>query len=367
MQSGAITALQGESFNRQLHGKEIDIIQANKRRFARYLSGELGREVGELEAEILLGTQAMSNVDTQWDDGSVNQLAQNFLTQLRNEAGNTFIDHTGRTVTYFSATEAERNDHKRYFETTQRGQYHEFYSKLEYPDQWLGDERANSLLGFALAGNPGTTPKPIAPKAGANASSTKTKSPADTGAEPDASSGGGGGGGGRVSDLGVDGEMAGLPPGNLRAFQEGRTQPAATVNLLHGEHRNAPPYKAGTVVTDELQPAGTRLYMVVDKDGNIAGWASTKPITSVAEARNNYAITPEFKPDVVLPDGSKVLYVQEVIVKPGTSLPTRTGTIGEQTYKGMTYQGGEKQVEILLPASERAKYLQPVGKAQVLR
>ncbi|MGS0743049.1 hypothetical protein ACVBEF_14630, partial [Glaciimonas sp. GG7] len=173
-----------------------------------------------------------------------------------------------------------------------------------------------------------------------------------------------------ISNAGVDGEMVGHRPVDRFSFNNGRTQNASEINLLHGEYSNVAPYKVGTKVIDTTYKPGTRLYMIVDKDGRVAVWGSPQPIISSLDARTTYArttyaITPQFKPDIPLPNGGTGLYIMEVeVVK---SLPTRVGIVGDQTYKGITYAGGGSQVEFLVPADQRTNYLKPLGSPSLLK
>jgi hypothetical protein len=84
---------------------------------------------------------------------------------------------------------------------------------------------------------------------------------------------------------------------------------------------------------------------------NQCGFATVDPIPNVDYARNQLAVTPEFKPDVG--------YVQRYAVTPGTQI--QWGPVGPQTFDGVTYPGGGSQIQLLVPPAERMNALTPIG------
>lgn len=78
-------------------------------------------------------------------------------------------------------------------------------------------------------------------------------------------------------------------------------------------------------------------------------WGTLSEIPDVNFVRNNLAATPEFKPDVS--------QVQTFQVPEGTQI--QIGTVGPQVYNGITYPGGENQIQIL-NTSDRNNLI-PVG------
>lgn len=67
------------------------------------------------------------------------------------------------------------------------------------------------------------------------------------------------------------------------------------------------------------------------------GWATFDNIQSIEYARNNLAITLEFKEDIS--------FVQKYLIPKGTRI--QIGTVGPQEYNGIIYSGGGNQVQIL--------------------
>ncbi|WP_211464584.1 hemagglutinin repeat-containing protein [Collimonas silvisoli] len=372
--TGANTALIADRNNRQLHPQEIKWTADSSQNFADVLSEKYHRPVSQLEAMRLLTMAGEGDVDKTNQDlyAKTLGLSGSELRDLYNDAKQyisanakgTFTDEFGVKQTLFVAKGNDFNNSSVYSQYRNNSAYRDYYWTVMgdnlLPDHPTSQELAtynqretlrqssalkNALPGLAVGaltfatGNiagrmPVVKPAAAAEEIAANAYAKE------------------------ITNAGVDGEMVGQPLSNRLAFQDGRTQNASDVNLMHAEFNNVSPYKTGTVVTDMTYEVGQRMYMIVDKDGNIAGWASPKPINSSLEARTNYAITPEFKPDIPLPNGGSGLYEMEVeVVKP---LPTRVGVVGDQTFKGITYNGGETQIEFLVPSKDRGTYLTPI-------
>ena len=84
------------------------------------------------------------------------------------------------------------------------------------------------------------------------------------------------------------------------------------------------------------------------------GWGTIDKITDVDFVRNKLAVTPEFKPEIS--------HVQRYRIPEGTRV--QVGIAGPQEHKGIRYEGGGQQVE-LLNYEDRAK-LEPIGKPRGL-
>jgi hypothetical protein len=67
------------------------------------------------------------------------------------------------------------------------------------------------------------------------------------------------------------------------------------------------------------------------------GWGTFDNITDVNFVRNNLAVTPEFKPEIS--------HVQRFQVPEGIQI--QVGTVGPQTWNGVTFPGQGNQVQIL--------------------
>ena len=136
---------------------------------------------------------------------------------------------------------------------------------------------------------------------------------------------------------------------------------ASDVNALMNNYNLAPAWKSGTVVADTLIAPGTKVQMVVSQSvyeeiklGNVqfGGWATFDKVASQSYARNELAITNEFKKDVS--------YVIEVeITKP---VQAQVGVVGKQAGAA----GGGNQINFVIDPADRAsifKYIQGSGKA----
>ncbi len=116
----------------------------------------------------------------------------------------------------------------------------------------------------------------------------------------------------------------------------------------------------GILVKDRIAQRPETYKMVIDEKGfkeindafangdpqnaakALGGWATKDPVNSVADVRNNLAISSEWKGD-----NGKKMYVVEFTVKPGTAL--REGTVGSM-YDGIQktfLPGGGHQVQFM--------------------
>ena len=110
-------------------------------------------------------------------------------------------------------------------------------------------------------------------------------------------------------------------------------------------------WMSGTEVTAKPAPANYEINMVVYKEQkNPGSFGTTDDISSLSYARNELAITPEYK------QGNE-LYVQRYKVSEGTMI--QEGTVGPQTYNGVTYKGTGNQTQIL--SDEGKKLMVPIG------
>lgn len=152
--------------------------------------------------------------------------------------------------------------------------------------------------------------------------------------------------------------LKGVQVGAIHGFKS-----ADELNGLMGVYKYAPGWKAGTQVAETTLQPGTRVRMVVDErafrsiekgeTGRAFGsWATFDNVPSQAYARNQLAITPEFKQNVG--------YVVEVeITRP---IQAQIGVVGSQ---GGTAGGGGNQLNFLMPRDDRSavfKYVQGSGR-----
>jgi hypothetical protein len=111
------------------------------------------------------------------------------------------------------------------------------------------------------------------------------------------------------------------------------------------------PWMEGTSITSLPAPKGTTIDMAMAPgQTSPGGFGTPNGIPSLDYARNQLAITPGFKPEIE--------FVQRYAVPEGTMI--QYGTVGPQTYNGVTYPGGAPQIQILNYA-DRAN-LVPIGK-----
>jgi len=153
--------------------------------------------------------------------------------------------------------------------------------------------------------------------------------------------------------------LKGVQVGAIHGFKS-----ADEVNSLMNAYSYAPAWKSGTAVAEATLQPGTRVQMVVDeiawnaiRDGkterSFGGWATFDNVPNQAYARNQLAITNEFKQNVG--------YVIEVeITKP---IQAQVGVVGSQ---GGTAGGGGNQLNFMIPRDDRSsvfKYVQGSGRA----
>ncbi len=107
----------------------------------------------------------------------------------------------------------------------------------------------------------------------------------------------------------------------------------------------------GSEIVATKAPKNFEVNMVMGQGKNTPGaWATQDAIDSVDYARNNLAITPEFKKDIT--------HVQRYLIPEGT--PIQMGIVGPQKYNGVTYPGGGRQIYILNDSDK--DNLIPIGK-----
>jgi filamentous hemagglutinin len=132
---------------------------------------------------------------------------------------------------------------------------------------------------------------------------------------------------------------------------------AEELNGLMSTYGKSPAWREGTQVAETTMAPGTMVQMVVDKvafeairkgDLNYVGnWATFEKVTNQSFARNNLAITSEFKKDVG--------YVVELeIVKP---LNAQIGIVGSQGAAA----GGANQLNFMFLPKQGAEYFRLVG------
>ncbi|WP_430876356.1 RHS repeat domain-containing protein [Gilliamella sp. G0441] len=111
---------------------------------------------------------------------------------------------------------------------------------------------------------------------------------------------------------------------------------------------NSNPWMFGTKIESIIVPKGGMIVNMAMAPGQIkpGGWGTLDHIKDVSYVRNKLAVTPEFKPEVS--------HVQKFLIPEGTRV--QIGTVGPQTYNGITYEGGGNQVQIL-NYEDRAKLI----------
>ena len=116
------------------------------------------------------------------------------------------------------------------------------------------------------------------------------------------------------------------------------------------------PWKEGEIIRSIIVPEGGMEIDMAMAPGQTrpGGWGTIDKITDVDFVRNKLAVTPEFKPEIS--------HVQRYRIPEGTRV--QVGIAGPQEYKGIRYEGGGQQVE-LLNYEDRAK-LEPIGKPRGL-
>ena len=116
------------------------------------------------------------------------------------------------------------------------------------------------------------------------------------------------------------------------------------------------PWKEGEIIRSIIVPeGGMEIDMAMAPGQTRTGsWGTIDKITDVDFVRNKLAVTPEFKPEIS--------HVQRYRIPEGTRV--QVGIAGPQEYKGVRYEGGGQQVE-LLNYEDRAK-LEPIGKPRGL-
>ncbi|WP_233411970.1 DUF637 domain-containing protein, partial [Paraburkholderia kururiensis] len=120
---------------------------------------------------------------------------------------------------------------------------------------------------------------------------------------------------------------------------------------------NSEPWMTGAALNSFPSPSGGMYIQMAMAPGqtNPGGWGTLDSISSVSYVRNNLAVTPAFKPQI----GS----VQLFYIPPGVQV--QVGTVGPQTYNGVTYPGGGNQVQIL-NYFDRSK-LVPIGSPRPIK
>ena len=104
------------------------------------------------------------------------------------------------------------------------------------------------------------------------------------------------------------------------------------------EPKGSNPWMEGTEMISVEAPDDCYVNMAMSSGQNFpGGWATFDNIPSIEYARNNLAITPEFKEDIS--------FVQKYLIPKGTRI--QIGTVGPQEYNGIIYSGGGNQVQIL--------------------
>jgi ABC-type multidrug transport system fused ATPase/permease subunit len=132
---------------------------------------------------------------------------------------------------------------------------------------------------------------------------------------------------------------------------------AEKVNGLMNSFNKAPAWKEGTQIAEATMQPGTKVQMVVDKTaydmistgntGFVGNWATFDNIPNQAFARNNLAITNEFKKDVG--------YVVELeIIKP---VNAQIGVVGQQGAAA----GGANQMNFLFEQRKGAEFFKFVN------
>jgi hypothetical protein len=151
----------------------------------------------------------------------------------------------------------------------------------------------------------------------------------------------------------VASQLMKLDAGAIKGFKS-----ADELNNLMSAYNKVPAWKAGTQIAETTLRPGTRVQMVVDKvaydaltkrgDMNFVGnWATFDDVTSQAFARDNLAITSEFKKDVG--------YVVELeIVKP---VNAQIGVVGSQ---GVA-TGGANQLNFLFEQRNGGEFFKVTG------
>ena len=136
---------------------------------------------------------------------------------------------------------------------------------------------------------------------------------------------------------------------------------AGEVNSLMTAFNKAPAWKEGTQIAEATMQPGTRVQMVVDRAaydqigaGNmnfVGNWASFDNIPNQVFARNNLAITNEFKKDVG--------YLVELeIVKP---INAQIGVVGSQG----TATGGANQLNFLFEQRSGGEFFKLVSRKEL--
>jgi filamentous hemagglutinin len=358
--TGAGTALAVDANNRQLHPTEVQWIQQNAKRFAQQ------QKVSEQEAEKRLAQQAFRQVQFGLQ-GADDSQARTFLSQAKGMLeSDPDCPSCGPGYMFFATPEQKLHTEMYATQVVSDPKLLEFFGKngISQPtseqirasankDASSRSKIAGATLGAAAAATSLTVPpalswcltNPVACNriviAGGEIAAGDALGPAG---------------------LGVLGTASGVKA--VRSAEE--------VNAAMKARGWEPAWSPGTPVIESLLEPGTKLKMIVDKNGaasiteamrsgdfsgmKLGGWGTFDDIkTFSADMRQRAAITNQFKPV-----SSGPFYVVEVEVQ--KRLDANLGFAGQQQDIATSLRGGVTQVEFLIPSiNKRGDYIKPVS------
>ncbi|ENO89831.1 hemagglutinin repeat-containing protein [Thauera linaloolentis] len=391
--AGTAMGMNVDANNRQLHPREIDLIEERVAEFIERMKRE-GLVLDETQALNILAENAADQVDyldqiTPNDGNSyLNAQAKLFLQEVGAEAGS-FIDTGGREIKYFTTRTADGQhlqadfyDPARYVETYNSKAYQDFaHTHLNrnllggnptpealrtYIDRETDQGKRAMAAALLLTGGGGTAlAAKLAPRiaaAGTEFISACTANPvlclnqlgitaADLGLGEALPTGLGVATANVLVNKLIDKtrpaeiehlttRLAQYTPDELlainsvTAFKDGNRNSAEAVNAYLSLTSGAQaPYMPGTAVRDVLAQPGQRLYIIENASASgPGGWAGTRIYTDLNEARQQLALLPEWKnPQELIHEGNTIM--DSLVIREYTvrqPLPTRRGMVGPQ-------------------------------------
>jgi hypothetical protein len=136
----------------------------------------------------------------------------------------------------------------------------------------------------------------------------------------------------------------------------GRQLPGPSSPLMLPAPKGSEPWMPSAELHSMPAPPSTTVEMAMSP-GQVrpGGWATFDRIPDVDYVRNELAVTPGFK--------EEISHVQKFLIPEGVQI--QVGTVGPQTWSGITYSGGGNQVQILNYADRNR--LIPIGEPRPIK
>lgn len=345
--AGAVSALNVEANNRQLHPNEIKWIKENKKDFASLM------HISEDEAEKRLAAQAYRQVQY-GVSGEFDREASSFLHRAHDMLP--ADGDSGGSYMFYATPEQKTNPYIYANELFSSAENIGFYSKNDLRFPSIQEIEESSSKDQAVRSKLMKLTKIAGIVSGVVAGGVPVIATC-------------------VGNLGACGMnvldiVAGdaLGPAGIASIGGGSVTAVRTASEMNAAMRSAgkmAAWKEGTKVVSAKLEVGTRIHMVVDrktaemlrrnnmsKVGNWIGFDASKSVDK--DMRQGFAVTSQFKPE----DAGPFYNVELEVTKP---LETHIGFAGPQKDGNAVLEGGRLQGQILIPHSEKADHLKVIG------